>query len=262
MLLLSTSNDPASASIARSLVAGHGFAECGPGRWKRGGVELLDTGAPTVLDVPADFDSDCIIILSKHRSRAGGRMLTAHVPGNWDAAEMGGKPRTLNVAPASVLKVLLQELAAEGKRIGWPVSLEADHHGPQAKVPLVFVEIGSSENEWGDAGAATAVANAVARLLDRMGGAKPEAFRAAFCVGGGHYPKAFTRIALETDIAPGHILPKYSIGSLAEDTFRQAIEKNVENVASVLVAKDETNSAQREKVRKLAEAFGVACELV
>ena len=44
--------------------------------------------------------------------------------------------------------------------------------------------------------------------------------------------------------------------------FRQSIEKNVEKVTKVLIAKDETNLEQKERIRELAIKFGVDVELV
>ncbi len=255
MIILFTSENSASANIAGKLIASHGFGKAAEGEWEREGVRLIDTKAPTVLDVPTDFETDCLLVLSTHRSKVPGRMLTAHVPGNWGEAGMGGRPRTLNIAAAGMLKMLLQELKKEGDRIGWPVSLEADHHGPTCDVPILFVEIGNGEAEWADERAVEAVARAVTAVLDRM--AKHETFETVLAVGGGHYPRAFTKLVLETPLAVGHILPKYAVESLDEDMFRQAIAKNVEKVAKVLVSRDETNAAQREKVSVLAEKFGI-----
>ncbi len=256
MIILFTSQNPASANIAGKLIAGHGFRKAAENEWERGGVRLVDTHAPTVLDVPTDFETDCLLVLSTHRSKVPGKMLTAHVPGNWGNADMGGQPKTLNIAAASTLKILLQELKKAGDRIGWPVSLEADHHGPTCDVPILFVEIGNGEAEWADENAVEAVASAVTAVLDRM--AKRETFETVFGIGGGHYSKTFTKLVLETQLAVGHIVPKYAIDALDEGTFSQAIEKNVEKVSKVLVSRDETNAAQREKVSALAAKFGIA----
>ncbi len=263
MIVLFTSQNTASANIAGKLIERHGFAarrNGTGGEWVRGDTRLIDTHAPTVLDVPTDFEADCLLVLSTHRSKVPGKMLTAHVPGNWADAGMGGTPRTLNVAPAGMLKILLQELKREGDGIGWPVSLEADHHGPTCEVPILFVEIGNGEAEWKDERAAEAVANAVATSLDRD--ARHETFETVFGVGGGHYSKTFTKLVLETPLAVGHILPKYAIEALDEGTFRQALERNVEKVAKVLVSRDETNAAQREKISALAEKYGVVVEKI
>ena len=44
--------------------------------------------------------------------------------------------------------------------------------------------------------------------------------------------------------------------------FRQAIEKNVEKVTKVVISKDETNLAQKEKIKKLADDYGIPVELI
>lgn len=260
MIILYTRNNPASEAIAARLKTEHGFTQRTPSEWiSKDGTLLIDTAAATVLEVPTDFSTDALIVLSTHRSKTPGKMLTTHVPGNWGDAEMGGNPKTLNIAPAALLKTMLVELKKEGDRIGWPVSLEADHHGPVSKLPLIFVEIGNGEEQWQDAAAADAVARAVVSALSRKPAERKDA---AFAVGGGHYPRTFTKLVLETDIAIGHILPKYSIEKLDEDLFRQAIEKNVEKVSRVIVSKDETNSAQKEKMKALATKFDIPVEIV
>src|SRR4030042_834841 len=137
MILLFTSENMASANIAKKLMEEHGFSPSGKDEWRCGALRMIDTHAPTVLEVPSGFDTDCLLVLSTHKSRKEGKALTAHVPGNWGAAEMGGMPKTLNIAPAGRLKVLMQELREEAGRIGWDSSLEADHHGPTCDRPLM-----------------------------------------------------------------------------------------------------------------------------
>lgn len=257
MILLFTSRNIASANIAKRLVEEHGFVESGKDRWEREGLRMIDTHAPTVLDVPTSFQTDCLLVLSSHKSKREGKALTAHVPGNWGAAEMGGEPKTLNIAPASRLKTLMQELRKEADRIGWDSSLEADHHGPTCSLPIMFVEIGNGERQWEDEEAAAAVANAVMASARRE-----ESFETVFGVGGGHYPRDFTRLVVESDLAVGHMAPKYAIESVDAGMFRQAVEKNVEKVSRVLISKDETNAAQKEKIKRLAEDYGIVSELI
>jgi len=244
-LILYTSKNIASASIAKKMI------EIGAT------VEPMDTGSDSVLSVPTDFDTDCMIVLSTHKSKAGNPMLTAHFPGNWDKAEMGGKERTLNVANGNMLKKIIRELNIANKKhkLNWPLFIEADHHGPNADVPIIFVEIGSTEKEWRDEKAAMVVAEAVNNSVRKTQDSELET---VFCIGGGHYSKEFTKMTLERkDIAIGHICPKYAIDSLAEDTFRQAIEKNVDPIKHVLVLRESANSSQKKKVKALCERFGV-----
>ncbi|MFH1095532.1 MAG: D-aminoacyl-tRNA deacylase [Candidatus Micrarchaeota archaeon] len=75
---------------------------------------------------------DYFLYASTHKSESGQPALTAHVPGNWNAADFGGSPKTLNTAYAGKLKQILQLLAEGAKKHGldWPVNMEVDHHGP------------------------------------------------------------------------------------------------------------------------------------
>ncbi len=224
-------------------------------------IEPVDAGSDSAISVPTDFDTDCIIVLSPHRSKSGTPVLTAHFPGNWDKADMGGRPRTLNIAHGALLKTIVRELDAADKRhgLGWPVFIEADHHGPSAKVPMIFVEIGSTEKEWRDEKAAFVVAEAVDNAMRKA--REPGAPETFFCVGGGHYAKEFTKLVLERDdFCAGHICPKYAIDSLEEDTFRQAIEKSTGPVKRVMVLKEGSNASQKKKVRALCEKCGVGYE--
>ena len=259
MILLFTSNNVASAGIAKKLVAGHGFAPVGENEWRCGETRLIDTKAPSVLEVPCDLDTDCLIVLSTHKSKTAGKMLTAHVPGNWAKAEMGGEPNTLNIAPASVLKNLVIALKKEADAIGWPLSMEADHHGPTGNTPIIFVEIGSTENEWGNEEAAEAVARAVVSAIESK-----KRYETVLGVGGGHYAKRFLELELEKEngIALGHMAPKYVLDGLDEKMFRQAVEKNVERISKVIILKDETSRPQKDKIGKFAQTMGIKCEIV
>lgn len=254
-VLLFTSKNIASRGIAEALISSHGFEKKSDNEWERGGVRLIETDAETVLDVPTDFDTDYILVLSSHKSKAGGKMLTAHFPGNWNEAKFGGEPKTLNTACASRLKILMQELQKANGTLQWPLFIEADHHGPTCEVPIMFVEVGSSEEEWKDADAIAAVAKAVSESLKKNG-----SFETVFGVGGGHYSREFTKLVLESEFAVGHIAPKYAIDALDEGTFRQAVEKNLEKVSKVIVLKDGTNAKQKEEVKGLAESLGLEYE--
>lgn len=257
MILLFTPSNVASKNIAEELIEKHGFAKKQENIWERDGVRLINTNAPSVLEVPTDFETDCIVVLSTHKSRNHEKVLTAHVPGNWADAGAGGQPRTLNIAYASKLKILLQEIKKEGDRIGWKTSLEADHHGPTCNVPIIFVEIGTSEEEWNDSDAVSAMASAVSRAIGRK-----EEFPAFFGVGGGHYAKEFTKIVLETGLAAGHMAPKYVLDEMDEEMFVQGIERTVEKVSKVIILKKETSGSQKRKIAKLAEKHGIPYELV
>ncbi|MBI5347577.1 MAG: hypothetical protein HZB66_03130, partial [Candidatus Aenigmarchaeota archaeon] len=183
--ILYTSNQLASKNLANALDAL--------------GISAIDTKASTVLDVPTDlkvletlragerssallerqrtqfsgsstdFDTDYILVLSSHKSKVPKPMLTMHFPGNWGKAEMGGNAETLNTEYAGKLKQLYLETKKANSAFGlnWEVTIEVDHHGPTAKnnVPIIFVEIGSSESEWGNPLAAKVLAHAIKETI-------------------------------------------------------------------------------------------------
>ncbi|MBI5227947.1 hypothetical protein HY988_05145 [Candidatus Micrarchaeota archaeon] len=264
MIILFVPKNIASANIAKNLIEKFGFVKQAGNEWQKGESHLIQIESESVLDVPCDFD-DTIIVLSTHKSKIPGKMLTCHYPGNWGNAEMKGEPKTLNTAPATLLKIIARNMKKESEKIGWPFSLEADHHGPTGKSPIIYVEIGAEEAEWSDELAGKAVANAVVESIseyDRKSKTLSSTLETVFCVGGGHYPAAFTKLILESDLAIGHIAPKYVIDEMDEEMFRQGIGKNVEKVSKVLIDKEGTNSKQKKKIEEFANKFGVVFEYV
>ena len=250
-IVLFTSKNTASKNIAAVLIEKSGFIEKEKNKWEKNGIELIDTEADTVLDIPTDFKTDYLLVLSSHKSKSGEKMLTAHFPGNWDEAKFGGEPKTLNIAYGSRLKILIQELMKSNKT-GWPVSIEADHHGPTCNIPVIFVEIGSTEEEWNDENAALSVAEAVDKSLSRT-----EKFESSLGIGGGHYAREFTKMILETESAVGHIAPKYALDNLELDIFKQAVEKNVEKISKVFVIKESTNRKHKRKIEEFCSELGL-----
>ncbi|MEM3399781.1 MAG: D-aminoacyl-tRNA deacylase [Candidatus Micrarchaeia archaeon] len=209
----------------------------------------------SLLHLKEPPDCEICLFASRHKSVSGKPCLTAHVPGNWNLAEHGGEPKTLSIAPASKLKVALNSLVkhAKERNFFWQVVAECTHHGPTFQKPSLFVEIGSSENEWNDKTAVEIVASAIVDVVD-----SEDEFPTAFGVGGPHYTPAFTKIILNKDYAVGHILPQYHVDNIDYETFSQGIEKTVENVDFVLIDWKGLTSAQREKIQNLCEEYGIA----
>ena len=260
-VILFTSKNEASKNIAMQLI-GLGYRASGNGFWEKGGVKLIDTNAETVLDIPTNFDTDYIIVLSSHKSKNEQKALTAHFPGNPGKADFGGEPRTLNVAYAGKLKQIMQNMKKESEAIsnehgaggtGWEITLEADHHGPTCSVPIIFVEIGSTEKQWNDEIGCKIVAKSVDAAINDQ-----RKFEPVLAIGCGHYPKEFNRIELEDEsVAVGHIIPKYHLESLDESVFRQAVEKNVERVRKCLALKNNLNLKQKTMLKDLCEKFSL-----
>ena len=174
-----------------------------------------------------DCDPEFLAFVSRHSGESG-KLLTAHVTGNFGGAEYGGEPESLARAAPGAEKRVVEALARRAPE-GYEVGIECTHHGPtDVAVPSLFVELGSDEPQWEDPEAARAVARAVldlrgtgANLVDDSGG-RP---RHVVGFGGGHYAPRFTRIVRETEWAVGHVGAGWALADLgAPDANRDVID--------------------------------------
>ncbi len=165
------------------------------------------------------YPSDLYIVASRHSAESGIPCLTVHATGNWGDAMYGGQSRTLSTAPAQHMLSALRYMA-EHPLEGFSVSYEVTHHGPTLKTPIMFVEIGSTEEQWVREDAAEIIGEAI------VAGIHPADAPTAIGIGGGHYAPRFTKIALK-GVAFGHMAPKYAFDFLDEYMLRQAVERTV-----------------------------------
>jgi D-aminoacyl-tRNA deacylase len=173
------------------------------------------------------FVAEMLVFLSRHASASGIPTLSVHTPGNLGKAELGGISRKVSVSPASAMKDALLEMARrkEEMRLDYEVSYEGTHHGPSLDVPIMFVELGSSSKQWKDVRAARAVAHAAMVAVS-----KRSKYPTALGIGGPHYNKKFSQIALTTKIAFGHMIPKYAIPEVDAEMIKQCVERTMEKV--------------------------------
>ena len=201
-----------------------------------------------------EVEADVIIFMTRHRSAAGTPSLSVHIPGNWGKAELGGKENSLCIAPASLLKEMYIELSKNTEFEG-EITLEATHHGPFLNKPAMFIEIGSSEEQWANKSYGKMIADTIMRTLS-----KPiKTYKTVIALGGGHYPREFNKVLLRTDIAIGHICPKYALESLTESMLKQAIEKNVEEIDTVLLDWKGLGE-HKERITEMIEKLGLKSE--
>ncbi len=188
-------------------------------------------------------DADLILFLSRHASVNPQPVLTVHVTGNYGEAVYGGEPNTLTPAATSLMHALMNNLAKYAPA-GYSVSYEATHHGPtNLSKPSCFIEVGSTEIEWHDRGAATAVAQAV---LNAVPG--DVIHLAGF--GGTHYAKRQTEITLTTRGAFGHIMPTRDLGLLTQELFDSIIRCT--GAESVYIDKKAVSRDELEKIHRFA----------
>jgi D-aminoacyl-tRNA deacylase len=250
--------DAAGPNITSNLIEKFGFKKSGGTEsnvFSKGNMHLIGVNERLISmkDLDERFKADLLIFLSTHKSESGLKCLTAHIPGNWAKAELGGEDKKICFSHPSKLKTILKEISKLAKgRLDWPVYLEADHHGPFANIPSIFVEIGSSESEWRNKVAGEIIAEAVIKGL-----MSEEKFEVAFCVGGGHYAPAFTKTILETETAVSHVLPKYSVDEVDFETFKQGVERSIEPAEFVLLDWKGMNKEQRDKIIKFTDVLGL-----
>jgi D-aminoacyl-tRNA deacylase len=174
------------------------------------------------------------VFISRHSSVSGTPTLSVHTPGNLGGAELGGFARKVSVSPANTMRNVLKAMMClkEEMQLKYEVSYECTHHGPSLNVPAMFAELGSSSKQWNDLKAAEAVAHAAMKATSKLGESPA---KAVLGIGGPHYSDKFTRIALESEIAFSHIIPKYAVPYVDLEILRQCVEKTQEKVEFVVL---------------------------
>lgn len=232
-LILVYTGDPAAVNGANMLLNLYRFTECASPLY--GGkayqsqqvyLEFIHQNSLYIKN-PNLREFDVIIFLSRHSGKSGGSRLTVHVPGNpGSEALYGGNLYELGFAAPHKVKAALQALDAaktEYALDNWCVSLEGTHHGPTSlKAPVIFVEIGSSENEWVISNAGKAIARgAWTAAIGEAEGKNAVGF------GGDHYCKRLTECILSNDLAIGHVFPRYYFAGLKEEVIVSAFQRTI-----------------------------------
>lgn len=214
--------------------------------FNRGDWDLIRTQSELVFaEHLNDLDYDEIIFASRHRAASGQPTLTAHVCGNFGAADLGGKDGTLSVASANTMCNVFREIAKyKGEHA---VSLECTHHGPLVDVPHCWIELGSNESHWGDEKVAGFLADCIVKGIDSRG-----VTPSAIGVGGNHYCSVFSKH--EGEYAFGHIIPKYAQKHLNKKMLIQMIERTTPEPSAIVI--DKKGVAKQSEVRKLCESTG------
>jgi D-aminoacyl-tRNA deacylase len=205
------------------------------------------------------FNPQLLVFLSKHSSGKGIPTLSVHTPGNLLEAEFGGMPRSVSVSPAVAMKNALLEMARlrDEEAHNYEVSYECTHHGPSLDVPAMFVELGSSPKQWRDEVAAEVVAHSAMAALSKASGGS-----VALGLGGPHYNSKFTKLALSTQKAFGHIIPKYVLPEVDAEVVKQCVERTAETVDSAVLDWKGIKGADKPKIVAALEMLGLPSEKV
>jgi D-aminoacyl-tRNA deacylase len=271
ILFVASKKDVAAMNIAERLIINHGFKNTTE-RFDENTVFLKTlSNGKTVKLIYIEQDSvntqsvvfpsslDLLVFLSRHKSMSGTPTLSVHTPGNLGKADLGGLPRTVSISPASGMKEALKEMKTAQEEMGleYEVSYECTHHGPSLNVPTMFVELGSSEKQWLDPEAAEAVARSALAAASAETG-----HPVVLGIGGPHYNMKFTRKALETETAFGHIVPKYAISELDSEILRQCIARTLETVEKAVLDWKGITGADKNRLLSLLAEVGLEIEKI
>lgn len=247
ILLVSSNKDAASMNIAEQILAHYDFQKTEKTfqnnpvysaeiNQKPVTFITLSEEAVNAQNLPKSFPAaELIVFVSRHSSQSGTPTLTVHTPGNFADAALGGLPQQVSVAPATAMRNALKSLAYYKEKLclNYDVSFEATHHGPSLTVPTMFVELGSSPQQWSDSVAASAVAHAAVSAIEKFEPKPPET--AVIGVGGTHYNKKFTQMALDGKAVFSHMIPKYAVANVDASMLKQCVERSLEKVSCVLL---------------------------
>lgn len=187
---------------------------------------------------------DAIIMICRHESKNKIPAITLHFPGNPTSTTLGGEPKKLGIAYPSLLSSIYRELLKMNFNID--VVLEATHHGPTyQKVPILFVEIGSSYEYWTNQDLVSKLVNSVIRGVSNLDKTECESKIVGF--GGLHYALYFTKLAQNNCI--GHIISKHYLKELEDSVIFEVINNSIEKIDTVIF--DNVNLEVRRRILRL-----------
>jgi D-aminoacyl-tRNA deacylase len=271
ILIVASTEDLASTNIAKKLLKHYEFERFSEdfqrnpvyfGKFEEREVKLVYVNDDTINTqyITDFFNPQLIVFLSRHSSASGTPTLSVHTPGNLtNEARFGGVRKKISISPAGAMKEALIEMTKlkRDMELDYKVSYECTHHGPSLDVPTMFAELGSSSKQWRDVRAAEVVAHAAMAAVS-----KQSQYRTVLGIGGPHYNEKFTNIALTTNAAFGHIIPKYAIPQMDAEVIRRCVERTVETVESAFLEWKGIRGADKGKLIAALEKIGVPIEKV
>ena len=211
-----------------------------------------------------EIEAELYIFTSRHRAASGTPALLIHPTGNWNQITLEGREKELSYTSATALKLGLQNLITKQEEFDleeFKVDMEVTHHGPtELKTPLIFMELGSSEEYWKHKKAALAVGQAIidtAEQFVQRGTFQGESFVG---FGGNHYAYRFRKhVFLDEKTHISHIAAKHTLDNLTEEIILEAFEKTIEEPKGALIDKKGARSEQRKNIINIVEGHGKEC---
>jgi D-aminoacyl-tRNA deacylase len=170
------------------------------------------------------IDADYFIFATKHQAASGTHSLSVHVPGNFGLAGAGGKDGFLCKTMSSFMKYAYRRMVEFNnlEKLDFQVIQECTHHGPCIDKPVMFIEIGSTEESWIREDAGIIISKIIIELVSTHI-PKCEEY---IVIGGMHYNYVADKVNKMTDFCVGHICTKYNMDKIDDAMISQMIEKS------------------------------------
>lgn len=224
---------------------------------------------PVMLEYFSDFDVAGLITWHEGEN-APDKVFSVHTTGDVDTGNFG---------PASPEYMHNLLVWLEKKRVGeglddFSVTTEATHWSgvmygdaspdliPRYKVPIMDIEIGSTEESWKDRKAVKVLAASLLKIFDGDG----LTLKNILCAGGTHFDKAFSSEILRTwdgkAYGISHIIPNQWLvtGRYESDEGLDKLKACVESIEGGIhgiAMHDGLKGVYKEKLRELGKEYGV-----
>lgn len=167
-------------------------------------------------------DVDEVLVLSRHVSSSETPAITLHaigIPGGTphgmkaESGGINGKVPPPSTKFAELFRTMKRIASAKKLDEKYDLTLETTHHGPLLESPALYLEIGSTEDQWADKEAARVWAETISLCLGIEGGGCKWEGRGEVMIGfgGGHYAPRHKAVISESDVWLGHVLASYSL---------------------------------------------------
>ena len=211
----------------------------------------------------SDINPDFLIFASRHASKAAKPAILVHTTGNWsDDNTFGGEQQDLSNTSALMHKAGFLSLLEQTKfqqLVDFSVDIEVTHHGPTIlEKPLIYIELGSSKEHWGNQKAARVVADSIINTIFKyLEYKKKKNIKVGLGYGGTHYGPNFNRLIQNKNVAMSFICPKYYVQNLDRELIEKMINHTSETVNYFIIDWKGTSSDDKKHLIPLLETFDI-----
>ncbi len=211
----------------------------------------------------SELNPDLLIFASRHTSKTARPAFLVHTTGNWtEDVNFGGESQDLSktsalLHKAGFLSLIDQEFPPQLEEFS--IDIEVTHHGPtRLEKLLIFMELGSSKEEWtiDNAGEilAKVIINTIFKYLEFN---EKKGDKVGLGFGGTHYGPNFHRLIKNKNIAMSFICPKYYVQQLNKDLVEKMVNNTLEKIDYFIVDWKGTNSNDKKHLIPLLEEFEI-----